>query len=70
MTEFKRLLTLLSYYNAAEGDSYNEEFQKRVETRRKLKSEFKRLTDLGIDPMNVVKSGNYLVSDSDLRELG
>jgi hypothetical protein len=62
--ELKDLLTMMSYYNAAESD-WNSESKKRDQCRLELKALIKKLRDKGIDPKPLIESGNYLLSSVD-----
>lgn len=65
--EFKLILSKKSYYNAAEGRNYNEEKVKRDTCSRELRTAAAELRSLGVDPVAVLKSSNFLVSEGELK---
>jgi len=64
--EFKDTLSRLSYYHAAEGRQYLNETTDRLITKDHLKMLGRIILARGIDPINVLERGNYLVDKEDL----
>lgn len=66
MEKFKELLLRVSYFNAAEGSNWARERKARIEATEELRAEYRRLKDLGQDPIKVLNEGKYLVTSYDL----
>lgn len=62
---FKLLLSQKSFYNAAESD-WRRETQKRNICAEEVKVMARELRELGVDPLEILKSSNYLVEESEL----
>lgn len=66
--KFTDLLTLMSYYNAAEGWNWNRETEKRDTCSLKLRELARVLDAQGIDTESIVRTGGYLVTREDWRD--
>lgn len=59
--ELKDAASDLSYYNAAEGDSYRAEAAPRAAARARLEEAREKCRAEGIDPSEALKGGSYLL---------
>lgn len=64
---FKSLLGKLSYYNAGEGPTWKRETEERRACQSQLKATAQKIKELGLDPLEILRTGNFLVHESELR---